>query len=186
MLGIISAIGFWRYLIVFFGMIFEGDILLFSSFFLAREGVFHLGTLFAVTLLGVLLGDLMWYWLGEKIDKSHSRLLLWAEKIAAPFDEHLISRTFHTIFISKYTYGIHHAILLRAGMLRFPLRRFVGYDFISSLVWIFIVGGLGYFSSFYFSLIKHYIKFAELGLLFGILLFVFISHYIAKKSKDIL
>jgi undecaprenyl-diphosphatase len=186
LLGIVSAIGIWGYLIIFVGVLFEGDIFLFSAFFLAREGVFSVLPLIGVGFLGVILGDLSWYWLGIKVDKTNSRLLRWAEKIAAPFDEHLISRTFHTIFISKYTYGIYHAILLRAGMLRFPLRRFVGYDLISTLVWMAIVGGLGYFSSFYFSLVKQYIKFAEIGLLLGIVLFVFVSHYLAKKSKDIL
>ena len=186
MLGMISAIGIWSYLIIFAGMIFEGDVFLFSAFFLVREGVFNIWPIIGIGFLGVILGDLLWYWLGIKVDKTNSRLLRWAEKIAAPFDEHLISRTFHTIFISKYTYGIYHAILLRAGMLRFPLRRFIGYDAISTAVWMFIVGGLGYFSSFYFSMIKQYIRFAEIGLLAGIILFVFVSHYVAKRSKDIL
>jgi membrane protein DedA with SNARE-associated domain len=167
-------------------MFLEGDIFLFSAFFLAREGVFNLWPLIGFSYFGVLLGDLMWYRLGIKVDKSNSRLLRHAEKIAAPFDEHLISRTFRTIFISKYTYGIYHAILLRAGMLRFPIRRFVGYDAVSTIAWMSIVGGLGYFSSFYFSMIKNYIKFAEVGLLLGVLLFVFVSYYLARKSKDIL
>ncbi|MCL5017563.1 MAG: VTT domain-containing protein [Patescibacteria group bacterium] len=184
--GIVSIIGIWAYLIVFVGVIFEGDIFLFSAFFLAREGVFDVWLLTLVVFFGIIFGDLLWYRLGIKLDKTNSRLLRWAEKIAAPFDGHLISRTFHTIFISKYTYGIHHAILVRAGMLRFPLRRFVGYDAISTSVWIFVVGGLGYFSSLYFSMIKNYIKFAEIGLLLGILLFVFTSHYLAKRSRDIL
>lgn len=168
-------------------MIIEGDPFLFSAFFLAHEGVLRISTLSVVVFLGVLIGDLLWYWLGIKIDKHSSRKLVdWAERIAAPFDGHLISRTFHTIFISKFTYGTYHAILVRAGMLRFPIRRFIGYDAVSTVVWMIVVGGLGYFSSYSFSLIKHYMKIAEVGLLIGILFFIFLSKYISKRSRQIL
>jgi len=185
-LNAISSLGIWNYVIIFLAMIVEGDPFLFSAFFLAHEGVFGIATLSIVIFCGVLIGDLIWYWLGIKIDKHNSRLVGWAEKIAAPFDEHLISRTFHTIFISKFTYGTYHAILLRAGMLRFPIRRFIGYDAISTIVWMAVVGGLGYFSSYSFSLIKQYIKIAEVGLLIGVLFFVFLSKYISKRSRQIL
>jgi membrane protein DedA with SNARE-associated domain len=185
-LAAISSLGLWNYLIIFLAMIIEGDPVLFSVFFLANEGVFSVAPLLIVVFLGVLVGDLFWYWLGIKLDKQNSKLAGWAEKIAAPFDEHLISRTFHTIFISKFTYGTYHAILVRAGMLRFPIRRFIGYDAISTLVWMAVVGGLGYFSSYSFSLIKQYIKIAEVGLLVGILFFIFLSKYISKRSRQIL
>jgi membrane protein DedA with SNARE-associated domain len=182
----ISSLGAWNYVIIFLAMIVEGDPFLFSAFFLANEGVFGIPTLLIVIFSGVLVGDLLWYWLGIKIDKQNSKLVGWAEKIAAPFDEHLISRTFHTIFISKFTYGTYHAILVRAGMLRFPIRRFIGYDAISTLVWMVVVGGLGYFSSYSFSLVKQYLKIAEVGLLIGVLFFVFLSRYISKRSRKIL
>lgn len=185
-LNAISSLGVWNYIIIFLAMIVEGDPFLFSAFFLANEGVFGIATLSIVIFCGVLVGDLLWYWLGIKIDKHSSKLAGWAEKVASPFDEHLISRTFHTIFISKFTYGTYHAILVRAGMLRFPIRRFIGYDAISTIVWMMVVGGLGYFSSYSFSLIKQYLKIAEVGLLIGVLFFVFLSKYISKRSIKIL
>ncbi len=178
----ISSLGVWNYVIIFLAMIVEGDPFLFAAFFLANEGVFGIATLSIVIFLGVLVGDLLWYWLGVKIDKHNSRLVGWAERIAAPFDEHLISRTFHTIFISKFTYGTYHAIIFRAGMLRFPIRRFIGYDAISTVVWMAVVGGLGYFSSYSLSMIK----IAEVGLLAGVLFFIFLSKYISKRSIKIL
>lgn len=167
-------------------MIIEGDPFLFSAFFLAHEGVFGIPTLSIVIFLGVLVGDLLWYWLGIKIDKQNSKLVGWAEKIAAPFDGHLLSNTFRTIFLSKFTYGTYHAILVRAGMLRLPVRRFIGYDAISTVFWMAVIGGLGYFSSYSFSLIKQYMKLAEIGLLVGILFFIFLSKYISKRSRQIL
>lgn len=185
-LGAISSFGVWNYVIIFLAMIIEGDPFLFTAFFLANEGVFGIATLSIVIFCGVLVGDLLWYWLGIRIDKTNSKLIPWAEKIASPFDEHLISRTFHTIFISKFTYGTYHAILVRAGMLRFPIRRFIGYDAISTVVWMVAVGGLGYFSSYSFSLVKQYLKYAEIGLLVGVLFFIFLSKYISKRSKKIL
>jgi membrane protein DedA with SNARE-associated domain len=182
----------WRslgYAVVFMGMIFEGDIVLFTSSFLAHQGFFDIGDLAFFVLAGVFIGDSLWYLAGRLIDNhlsGNSRLSLvnrWMAKMAVPLDTRLLNYPFRTILISKFFYGFHHALLTRLGTLRFSWKRFIKIDFISNLLWAFVVGGLGYFSGAAFFASKHYLRLAEIGLLLALILFFVIKHFVIKKLK---
>jgi membrane protein DedA with SNARE-associated domain len=128
-------------------------------------------------------GDLFWFWVGLQLRERGGIVTHWARKIAGPFDEHLRERTFHTIFLSKFIYGVHHAILIRAGMLRMRLDKFIKIDFASSVTWIVVVGGLGFISSLSFDRIRHQIKFLEGALLIAFIGFLLISYLISYEAK---
>src|SRR3989344_386151 len=170
------------YLAVFVAMIFEGDLFLFAAAFLTHQGFFDPYKMLVTLFSGSICGDLLWYWLGLKLNGS-SRFTAFAGKIAAPFDEHLIQRPLHTIFISKFIYGVHHAILVRAGMLRIRLDRFLRIDISAIGAWVLIVGGLGFVSSYSFDRMRHSIKFIEFGLLAVFVVFLVISYLISYEAK---
>ncbi|MBI3442338.1 MAG: VTT domain-containing protein [Candidatus Sungbacteria bacterium] len=167
------------YGIVFLGMIFEGDAMLFTAAFLAREGFFRPSTTVAVAFAGVLLGDLFWYRLGAAADHSLPRIRQWATRLAAPLDSRLEDRSFHCFLLSKFIF-IGHAVIARAGMVRMPTRKFLRSDIPATLMWMAAVGLLGYFSSISLELLRRYVRLAELGLLFSLALF-FLVLSIAKQ-----
>lgn len=171
------------YIVIFLGMVFEGDILLFTVAFLAQQGVFNPFQLVIVVLAGVLAGDYGWYLVGVRIVPKFSRLARWVEHIAQPIDQHLTNRQLRTITISKFAYSIHHPILMRAGILRLDAKKLMQNDVVASFVWIAVVGGLGYFSSLSVGLFRHYIKYAEIGLLIGLVLFLAISYLGARYAR---
>ena len=176
----------WRplgYLLAFLAMIFEGDGVLFIIGFLTHEGLFDPFNIYLTLLMGVLVGDSLWYWLGLKVNVSSLFFGRWAEKIAKPFDDHLIGRPFRTIFISKFIYGLHHAILIRAGELKLRWNTLIKDDFLPAVLWVLSIGGLGYLSSASFTLVKHYVRFSEIALLIGLVVFFTIWHFIASSSK---
>ncbi|MBI4993828.1 VTT domain-containing protein [Candidatus Wolfebacteria bacterium] len=172
-------IGYW---IAFFGIMIEGDILIFVSFFLASQEYFKVGKLFFVLFLGTIIGDMIWYYFGSWANKFLLVAKL-AKKIKI-FDDHLIKRPFHTMVISKFAYGLHHLILMRAGALNFDFKKFVKYDFVSGAVWISSIGVLGYLSGASFLAIKKYLKFTEVGLLLAIFIFILAEYFIRRKSKE--
>lgn len=185
---LLSYLNSWEplgYIIIFLGMMVEGDLVLFSTAFLAHQGIIAFIPAFLSALWGMILGDNLWYSLGLKIRNSSrlSFVTAWAERIAKKFDERLIKRPVRTIFIAKFTYGFNRAILIRAGMLRLKWRKIEQSDILATLLWMAIVGGLGYFASASFSLIKHYLRFAEVGLFLGLLIFFCLEHLIAKRVK---
>lgn len=170
------------YIIIFLGMMIEGDILLFTVGFLTYRGYFDIGIVLLIVSLGIVIGDNLWYVLGEVI-KENSIFGRFITRVIKPFDEHLKKRTVWTIFISKFAYGSHRLTLLRAGMLRLPFKKFIEGDISASVVWILLIGGLGYISSASFFLIRRYLRYSEITLLFGLILFILVSHLITRISK---
>lgn len=178
-LDFLKSFGYW---IAFFGIMVEGDILIFISFFLASQEYFDIEKLFLVLFLGTLIGDTLWYYFGSWANKFHFVIKL-AKKIKI-FDDHLIKRPFHTMFISKFTYGLHHPILMRAGALNFDFKKFIKYDLFSGAVWILSIGALGYLSGASFFIVKKYLKFIEVGLVLALIVFIFIEYFVRRKSKE--
>lgn len=172
----------FAYLIIFVGMMIEGDILLFTAGFLANRGFFDVITLLVIVFSGVILGDNLWYIFGEVI-KKESWFNKFIERITLPFDEHLKNRTVRTIFIAKFTYGFYRPVLLRAGSQNLSFKKFIKADVFASIVWIFLIGGLGYISSASFFIIRQYLRYTELTLFLGIAIFILISHVITRISK---
>lgn len=168
------------YLVVFLGMVFEGDIILFSAAFLAHQGILNPVPVFLTALWGMIFGDNMWYSLGRRKNYPFKQ---WAEKLAQPFDEQLLKNPMRTIFVSKFTYGFNRAILMRAGSLRLNWKKLEESDILATLLWMAIVGGLGYFSSASFNYAKTYLRYGEIALILSLLLFVALEHLINKKSS---
>lgn len=140
-----------------------------------------------VALGGVFVGDLIWYWLGARYQHSSFFLIRFFQAIARPLDRHLVVRPFYTIFISKFIYCLNHATIFRAGALNVPLRIFLRANVCALVLWVFIVGGLGYASSASFAFGKRVFKFTELGLLVGLIIFIiferFAAYFLRKGFK---
>lgn len=178
----------WRplgYGIVFLGMIFEGDAILFTAAFLARERFFSLHTTVVVVLVGVLVGDLFWFQLGMLADRSFPRVRQWVMRIAAPLDSQLQDRPFHYFLLSKFIF-IGHGVLARAGMVKMHMRTFIRADFPATILWVITVGALGYFSSISLAFLRHYLRLVELSLLFSLVLFLFILSIAKQYSRRVL
>lgn len=176
------------YALIFLLMTFEGDIVVFTSFFLLHQGVLGwYGTLGAI-VAGFFLGDVLWFLLGRKPDEHSpliNRIHAFAERATSRFDEHLETRTFRTIFFSKFAYGLHHVLLLRAGMRNIPFKKFLWCDVRASLVWIAIVGGLGYLGGASFALVRQRLQIVELAIL-AFIVFLVCEKAIAYTMKKLL
>ena len=172
------------YLLFFLGMLIEGDAVLFSASFLAHQQFFEFPFVIFIGLAGALLGDSMWYFLGTKMNEHTPLFHKWLHRLSQPFDEHLKTRLFHTIFISKFTYGFHHALLARAGALRVPYKKFLKDDILATLPWFAIIVTLGFASSASFALIRNSLRSVQIGLVIGLILFFLIWHFgISNKLK---
>lgn len=185
--ALLAPFALWRplgYLAVFVGMVFEGDAALFTAAFLTHQGLFDVGDMALVVFAGVFVGDLLWYQAGIWLSHtpSYSFVRRWLERITARFDSHLSKRLWHTLFVSKFAYGLHHPILMRAGAIGVPPRRFLGSDILATLLWVAIVGALGYGASASGSVL-HRLRFAERTFLFGLIIFFLIEWLIRRNAK---
>ncbi len=171
------------YIAAFIGMIVEGDAFLFAAGFITQSKVFNPVIMWTVLVAGAIVGDILWYKLGHRLDSAVWKPARWFGRLAKPFDRHVETRPFHTLFISKFAYGLHHAIVMRAGALRVDINRFIKLDVITSILWVTIIGGLGYFSGASFIYVKKHLRFAEVGLLIALAVFLLLERVIAWQIK---
>lgn len=173
------------FLILFVGMVFEGDLLLFSSAFLASQDYLSVNILTFVIFSGVMFGDSLWYCFGHILYQKFSFFRRLLDKIPPRYDKHIFDRPFRTFLISKFTYNMHHPILLRAGTINLDFKVFLKNDFKATVAWFVVVGGLGYLSGSYFFIVRNYLKYAEI-LLFILVLALFLIEYfiISRKLKQ--
>lgn len=171
------------YLLIFIGLLIEGELVLFTAAFLTHQGAFDFGDTLIVVLGGVLAGDMMWYLIGIKLNGTHYWWQRWFNRLAEPFDRHILTRPFHTIFLSKFAYGLHRATLVRAGMLKIARSDFFKADIVAALLWIVIIGGLGYGASVSYLALKHYLRFAEIELLLALIGFFLLLHFTSRYLK---
>lgn len=171
------------YLLFVLGMMLEGDAVLFTASFLSHLGFFELPFIVVLGLAGSLLGDSLWYFLGSKLSDKIPFVNKWLGKIALPVEEHLVNRPLHTIFIAKFTYGLHHILIARAGALKLPFRRFIRNDILATVPWLIIVVLIGFGSSASIGLLRSYFKSIRYALLIGLVLFFVAWHFVSGNLK---
>ncbi|MBL8029704.1 MAG: VTT domain-containing protein [Candidatus Doudnabacteria bacterium] len=172
--------GNFPYLLVFFGMLIEGNLTLFASGVLLSQGVFDPLPILLTTFAGAFAEDFLWYRLGFRVKQHTHRTAEWAAKITNSFSGHLKKKNFRTLLISNFVYGIHRAVLFRAGMEKFQSKKFFRNVAVSLLIWIALVGGLGYSAGASVGLLQEYFKFAQILLLVLVILFLLFERYVVS------
>lgn len=152
------------------GTTLEGDGVLFAAGYLTSQGVYEPFCMFVALWIGTTLGDMLWYELGKYLEGKDNLIVRWLKKATNPIGPHLESRPFRTIFLSKFLYGINHALLAKAGSMQFSKQKLLRYNLLAIFLWVAIVGGLGYIGGASVHSIGHYVHYTELGLLAGLLL----------------
>jgi membrane protein DedA with SNARE-associated domain len=171
------------YPLIFVLVVFDAAIVVFAAMFLLVEGIISPLPTLAVLMLGVLAEQLFWYWIGRKLGEKE-KLMAWLDKPARAFDKHLLSRPFHTLVLSKFIYGIHRAMLVRAGMLKINFKIYLVIALICTILWLGVIGGIGYSFSASYGVLKEYIKYAELVPLGLIIIYFIIDWRISKRLKE--
>ena len=172
------------YFLVFVGMLVEGDLSLLAVASLTRLGYFGRFDIVFLVLLGAVLGDSFWFWFGRKTRQSSNRYVQWFLKKMETVTVDIHRNFFGKLFISKFMYGTHHPFLVSIGASSLSFRKFILNDIPAVILWASIIGGLGYtFTSFIVPL-RHYIKYAEVGIAIIAVVYLGMS-YVLKKEVHI-
>jgi len=175
--------GIFRYVAIFVGMSIEGDATLFTSGFLAERAYVNFPIAMAVAFLGTVCGDMLWFYMGKKVKNRDGFIMRRVERLSKPLDNQLKNYPFSTLIISKYSIGIHRAVIFRFASIGNSFKDFLAKNCLASFLWIIGVGSLGYLSGASFDLIKKYLQFSEISLLIGLIVFIGISSWIGYQNK---
>lgn len=170
----LESLGLWIYLLIFLAVMIEGDLVLFAVLFLAKAGLLNLWGTMGVIVLGVLIGNRLWYELGLLFYKKEGNFNRVVNRFSGRFDAKLTEHPKKTLFVSKFLYGMHRWVLIRAGMIRVPVWTFFQADVIATAFWLVLVCALAFTFNLALPHMVKYFRYGEIILgvgLFGIFVF---------------
>jgi membrane protein DedA with SNARE-associated domain len=139
-----------KYPLFFTGAYIEGTVVMLTGGLLLRLGVVEFWPLYAALILGDVLSDIMWYWIGYL--GARRFVMRWGYLVGAtPEIVAKMERRFHKyhlriLVISKLTmgFGLAVPILTTAGMLRVSFKRYCVINIVGSFIWVGFVIFVGY------------------------------------------
>ncbi len=178
------------YFILFLAMVLEGETILIIAGMLASMKAFDIGDVLWISLSGVILGNMLWYYLGHKIShKSFAKnIILRAEKAVNYFLPHFHQKPFKSIFFSKFIYGVNRATVFMSGVFKIKFRLFMEAEVLASIVWVLLYAAVGYFLGYAaIEMTKNVALLALLTVLFvvGYILLkkIFAHYYVRREHK---
>ena len=135
----------YGYILLFGGVIVEGEVFLLTAAFLAHRGTFDLPTVVAVAVAATMLGDQVYY----QAARARGRAWLERRKGARAKYARIIELTARRgpwlLLVSRYTYGFRIVIPAACGAVGMPAGLFTFMDFIAVAVWAGLMAALGYY-----------------------------------------
>jgi membrane protein DedA with SNARE-associated domain len=141
----------YKYILMLPLAVIEGPILSMIAGFFIHTGQLALIPTFLVLVLGDLMGDTLWYWLGRHyghsfVSKYGKYVSITEENIAT------IQRIFHRyhmpiLLFSKLTMGLGFpgATLFTAGLSHVPFWRYMTLNAIGQVIWTGVLIAIGYY-----------------------------------------
>ena len=164
--------------------IIEGPIVTVIASYLARLGYMNIYGVYAVCLLGDLVGDAMYYGIGRLGPRFLPERWLYrmglsqARQIA--LTDHFAQQGGRTLLFGKWTHSTGLPIMLASGLARMNFSAYMWYNLLGSVPKIAAFVALGYFIGHAYASIDTYIARISLALLGAILVAVLIFWYRRK------
>jgi membrane protein DedA with SNARE-associated domain len=131
----------------------EGPAVTVFAGFLAAQGLFDLAGVYAVAVLGDLIGDVMYYAVGRwasgrwMVQPKSNRQGRWAARLhqrVSVLAPRIRTRAGAMLLFGKLTHSAGFAVLLAAGAARVDLRRFLAFNLLGTLPKVLVLVLLGY------------------------------------------
>jgi len=183
----IHLLPYWGYPLMFVLMFFEGPFATMIAAFLASQGLFNVGIVFILSVVGDVLGDIVLYHIGyfggtHIIEKAQKFLKIkdaTVEKLKNKFHQN----SGRLIFYVKSTTGLSYITFTLAGALRMKLLKFIKYSILGGLVWSSLLVFLGYFFGYAAEQISQYIKYAGIVIFAAAIISLVIISIIKKRES---
>lgn len=138
------------YVVIYFGLIFEGEFFLISTGILAHLGALHFWPSLLFVLLGGLSKTFIGYTLGGFLSKkfSHHRFFKYIQKRVYNILPRFKTKPFWSIFVSKFIIGANNIVIIFSGYEKIDYKKFLKAEIPATLIWAPALLSLGYFFSY--------------------------------------
>ncbi len=186
---IITFISQYGYLPLFLIAIIEGPIIIIIGGFLASIHVLNIYVVYVIAVLGDVIGDAIYYWIGRRGRKSilpkYGKYLGATEERLKRAEDHYGKHLLKTILLSKLSQvGITTMIVL-AGVTKVDFRKFMGIIFLVSLVKGLVFTLIGYYFGSSYQVIGKYLdKYTLAGTIVIIVAIIIYGVYRKRKTNE--
>ena len=190
--AIIALLEQYRYLVLFPLAAVEGPILGFVSGSLLALGYFSLLPLYATLILADVIPDITYYFIGRFGKKKGLVERVGGKVGVTPERFETLHTLWHThsvkaMMITKFSYGLSTPLLIIAGLVHLPLRRFVVLSTLLAMLQYGVLIALGYFLGDYFSEVEDFLTRIQIivagVVVVGVLYYLFTSS-VRRKFWD--
>lgn len=148
--------------------IIEGPIVTVISAYLAKLGYMTLLGVYLVCVLGDLIGDAMYYWIGRAgpailPERWLAKLGINAARKMA-LEGHFAEKGGRTLLLGKWTHSVGLPIMLASGAARMNFSVYMGYNFIGTIPKTALFVAIGWFLGSAYTAVDTWIWRASLGL----------------------
>lgn len=186
--------GYWILILVTlleslpFCFVVPGHALVIISGFLAKLGVFNVWTLFLVTSIGVILGDLLGYtlgrWHGHSFIIKYGKYFFLREEFFLRIRKLLKNNTGKAVIIGRFNPFTRSFVPFLAGSSNIALHKFLIYSIIGGISWTGSSILIGYIFGQGYQLAEKYLQeFSIFIILLAVIIFL-VYHYIIKRSSS--
>ncbi len=139
----------YAYLIIFLGLIFEGEVIVITAGVLASLGALNFWTALFFILAGGMVKTFGGYYLGGYLYTRYSEhnFFKYLERRVLYFMPRFQQRAFWSIFISKFVMGTNYLVIIFSGYNKIPFKTFLKAEILSTILWAPSLLYIGYFFS---------------------------------------
>jgi membrane-associated protein len=138
------------YVVIYFGLVFEGEIFLISTGILAHLGALNFWVTLVFVLLGALSKTFIGYAFGEFLYKkfNHHKVFKYLQKRVYNILPRFKESPFWSIFVSKFIMGANYIVIIFSGYEKIDFKKFLKAEISSTVIWAPLLLSLGYFFSY--------------------------------------
>jgi membrane protein DedA with SNARE-associated domain len=127
----------YAYLIIFLGLIFEGEVIVITAGVLASLGALNFWTALFFILAGGMVKTFGGYYLGGYLYKRYSEhnFFKYLEKRVLYFMPRFQQKAFWSIFISKFVMGTNYLVIIFSGYNKIDFKTFIKAEILSTILW---------------------------------------------------
>lgn len=180
--------GYWIMLPL---MIIEGPAVTLLAAMMASLGAFNVFAVLLFSILGDLIGDMLFYSLGYRYGlgfvRNVGKYIGITETLVGKMEKYFARHGGKTIFLVKSTTGLCWATFTTAGIVKMDFKKFVKYSIYGGIVWSSFLVIMGYFYGYLWREIRDEIK--SIGwIIFAVAIgtFVLINIYKSRKAKKLM
>jgi len=186
-----------KYIIIFLGAGFGGELAIISLSFLAAQNIFPLASFFIIGFFGTLSADTIWFLLGKTrtagkiIDHRYatytiSVIMEAIRKISQ--GNHLLAFIF-----AKFLVGTRIVVILYVSKTNIAFKSFIFNDMVAILIWLTTLTSIGFLSGLGFAYISKILKSVYAGIGFVVLILlvivmaqIWLKKFFTKEGEEII